>query len=427
MVRIPVGRAYVIAFQIVDELWASGADLVSVTPVGGLRRFEPEVAEISVLAVTPTTDGVGAILDASSRLRSVTHVMARAASSVMLATSRGEVTVYVAERPSAGATLVSLTGSPAHVQKLASRAESRHLRLASGRLTDARDGLVECETEEGVYERLGLPFIAPELRQGEDEIDAAREDRLPHLLADAHVRGDLHMHTTWSDGRDSLEGMVRASRSHGYEYIAITDHSQSSFASRTLAVDQIVQQRAEIDHLRRRYQNIQILHGIELEILRDGQLDFEDSVLEGFDIVLASLHDHGGQPGEVLTSRYLRAIAHPLVNVITHPANRSPAESPGYDLDFERIFSAARETGTALEVDGAPGHLDMDGSLARRAAAAGVTIVVNSDCHRADRLSRQMRFGVATARRGWIEPSSVLNTRSVDEVRAFVARKRASA
>ena len=159
--------------------------------------------------------------------------------------------------------------------------------------------------------------------------------------------------------------------------------------------------------------------------MKDGSLDFDDGILERFDIVLASLHDDGGHDGAELTDRYLRAIRHPLVNVITHPANRSPGLSAGYDLDFEALFVAAAETGTAIEVDGAPGHLDLDGALARRAIAAGATLTIDSDCHRADALARQMRFGVGTARRGWVEPRHVLNTRPVDAVLAFVAAKRA--
>jgi DNA polymerase (family 10) len=159
--------------------------------------------------------------------------------------------------------------------------------------------------------------------------------------------------------------------------------------------------------------------------MRDGSLDFDDEQLAQFDIVLASLHDHAGQSGDALTERYLRAIRHPLVNVITHPANRSPAQSGGYDLDFDRIFQAAVDTGTALEIDGAPGHLDMDGVVARRAVAAGATVTIDSDSHRADALTRQMTFGIGTARRGWIEPRHVLNARGIDAVSAFVAAKRA--
>jgi len=233
------------------------------------------------------------------------------------------------------------------------------------------------------------------------------------------------MHTTWSDGRDTLEMMVYASKSLGYEYVAITDHSERAWSSRKLSAVDVPRQRNEIDELRRHLSGIDVLHGVEVDILKDGSLDFDDEVLAGFDIVLASLHDHGGQSGNELTSRYLRALHHPLVNIVTHPANRSPAVSDGYDLDFDRLFAAAAETGTAMEIDGAPGHLDMDGALARRAIAAGVTVTIDSDCPRAEALSRQMRFGIGTARRGWVEPRHVLNTRSATEVRAFVAAKRA--
>jgi DNA polymerase (family 10) len=268
-------------------------------------------------------------------------------------------------------------------------------------------------------------LIAPEVRHGDDEIEAAREGALPRLLADTDIRGDLHMHSIWSDGRDTIETMVRAGVELGYEYIAITDHSERAWSSKKLATADVAAQRAEIEALRRQYSHIRILHGIEVDLMKDRTLDFEDHVLAGFDIVLASLHDHGGQDGSELTARYLAAIHSPYVDVITHPLGRTPGGSEGYALDLDRIFAAAAETGTAMEVDGAPGHLDMDGAIARRAAAAGVTLTVDSDCHRSELLRRQMRFAVGTARRGWVEPRHVLNTRPVDEVLAFVARKRA--
>jgi DNA polymerase (family 10) len=233
------------------------------------------------------------------------------------------------------------------------------------------------------------------------------------------------MHSTWSDGRNTVADMVSASKQLGYEYVAITDHSERAWSSRKLAARDVPLQREEIASLRNRVRGIEILHGIEVDIMHDGSLDFDDELLEGFDIVLASLHDAAGHDGAWLTERYLHAIRHRLVNVITHPANRSPALSPGYALDFDRLFAAAAETGTAMEVDGGPGHLDLDGALARRAVAAGVTLVVDSDCHRVEALGRQMQFAVGTARRGWIQPQHVLNTRDLEEVLAFVARKRA--
>jgi DNA polymerase (family 10) len=310
------------------------------------------------------------------------------------------------------------------VELLQARARERGLDLAEGRLKDRDATLVVCPSEDDLYRCLDLPFIAPELRAGNEELTAAQRGTLPELIAEVNIRGDLHMHTTWSDGSDTTEQMVLVAKQLGYEYVAITDHSQRAWSSRKLSLDDVPRQRKEIASLRQTSPGIDILHGIEVDILPDGDLDFEDAVLEAFDIVLASLHVDDGQDREQLTERYLRAIRHPLVNVITHPANRSPARSPGFDVDFDVLFAAAAETGTAMEIDGAPGHLDMDGALARRAVAAGVTVTIDSDCHRAEWLARQMRFGVGTARRGWIEPRHVLNARGVNEVRAFIARKR---
>ena len=232
------------------------------------------------------------------------------------------------------------------------------------------------------------------------------------------------MHTTYSDGRDSLETMITGCHALGYEYIAITDHSSGAAASRTLARDDIAHQLEDIELLREQFPEMTILHGIEVDILPDGRLDFEDAVLERFDIVLASLHDHARQDASQLTRRSLAAIRHPLVNVLCHPANRLVGHFDGYALDFDALYAAALETGTALEVDGAPSHMDLDGERARAAAAAGVTIAIDSDCHRAPALARQMQFGVGTARRGWVEAGQVLNTRPLAEVRAFIAAKR---
>ncbi|HEY5619784.1 MAG TPA: PHP domain-containing protein, partial [Vicinamibacterales bacterium] len=307
---------------------------------------------------------------------------------------------------------------------LQKRAEDRGLRFSEAALSRSAGEAVTSASELEFYDHLQLPYIAPELRSGRDEIEIADHGQLPNLIAEPHIRGDLHTHSSWSDGQNKIADVVSAAKQLGYEYVAITDHSERAWSSRTLATDDIPKQRKEIDHVRSRVRGVEVLHGVEVDIMHDGTLDFDDEQLRGFDIVLASLHDAGGHDGTRLTERYLRAIHHPLVNVITHPANRAPARSEGYPIDFDRLFEAAAETGTAMEIDGAPGHLDMDGVLARRAAAAGVMIVVDSDCHRVEALARQMQFGIGTARRGWLEPRHVLNTRSIDEVRAFIARKR---
>jgi len=420
--RLPLGRAHHVVSALVRELRAR-TTRATLTPTGGLRRGAPDIGRLSILAVHED-DHPGAFLAACCELPSVVRVVTRSDAAVSIDTGHGVVTVHAAAEVHAGAALLCLTGPTRHLEALGALAAARGLHLADGRLLDQHGVAVHTPTEEAVYARLGLHFIPPELREEPDALTAAQDAGFPPLLTTLHVRGDLHMHSNWSDGRDSLADMVAASAALGYEYMAVTDHSPSAGSSRQLSASDVPRQRAEVAALRRAYPRLAILHGVEVDILHDGSLDFDDDILRGFDIVLASLHDGAGQSGEALTARYLRAIAHPLVNVITHPANRSPLVRPGYDVDFERIFAAARDTGTALEIDGAPGHLDMDGALARRAVAAGVPIVVSSDSHRSSALARQMRFGVATARRGWVEPRHVLNTRSRDQVLAFIAAKR---
>lgn len=411
--------------MVMREVRRAGLPADDVMPLGSLRRWAPDIGDVSLLAVAEPA-AHNEVLDGFLKLPSVTAVLARLPSSVEAATERGRVWLHVSAPEDAGAALVWHTGTRRHTAQLQRRASRIGLVLRDGLLSRPNGALVSTPDEESVYRRLNLPFISPELREGLDEIDLAERGKLPVLVSPSDIRGDLHMHSTWSDGRDSIQHMVLAAKQLGYEYVAITDHSERAFASRKLLALEIPIQRDEINALRSRIHGIEILHGVEVDIMPDGSLDFNDDQLAGFDIVLASLHDDHGHDGARLTERYVQAMHNPMVNVITHPANRSPAFSPGYDLDYDRLFKAAIATGTALEVDGAPGHLDMDGSIARRAAEAGVTLTIDSDCHRAEALERQMRFGIGTARRGWVQASHVLNTRSADAVRAFVARKRNS-
>jgi DNA polymerase (family 10) len=413
-----------LASMITHEAQRAGLRFDSLIPVGSLRRFAPEIGDVSLLAIA-ALDEHATLLEDFARLRVFTRVTSQSSSRLTAESERASITLHLAAPEHAGAALVWHTGSVPHTAALQARARQRDMTLEGARLQGGEGEPIPTPTEDVLYRYLGLSFIPPELRDGNDEIEAAESGELPALVNDIDIRGDLHMHSTWSDGRDGIGDMVAASQQLGYEYVAITDHSERSLASRKLSASDIPRQRREIEKVRRRLPGIEVLHGIEVDIMEDGSLDFDDVQLEGFDIVLASLHDHRGHDANTLTERYLRAIRHPLVNVITHPANRAPARFAGYDVDFDRLFAEAAATGTAMEIDGAPGHLDMDGALARRAVALGVTVAINSDCHRADTLARQMRFGLGTARRGWIERAHVLNARAADEVRSFVARKRA--
>ena len=420
---IPLGRVDALASLAMREAHQVGLPADEIVPVGGLRRFAPAL-DGAVLVAVADDSRRDEVLTGMARLSLVRSVLGSSSSSLRVSTDRGLLEVHVTPPQMAGAALVWHTGTRRHVKWLQTRATTKGLTFADGRLERAGSTSLSVRDEETLYRLLDLPYIPPELREGEDEIAAAERGALPSLINALHIRGDLHMHSTWSDGRDTILHMALSARQLGYEYVAITDHSERSWASRKLLAVEIPLQREEIEAARSQASGIDILHGVEVDIMPDGSLDFDDDTLARFDIVLASLHDAAGDDGARLTERYLGAMRNPLVNVITHPANRSPALSNGYELDFDRLFEAAIESGTAMEIDGAPGHLDMDGKIARQAAAAGVTIVVNSDCHRAEALGRQMSFGIGTARRGWVGPDRVLNTRGIEAVRSFVARKR---
>ena len=420
--RIPLGRATAIAEPILERLRAVPG-VAWALPLGSLRRGQDMVGDIEIVAAA--SDPASAIENCwDCRSRHVACIAARDA--CMCCPTACRSGVRLPEPGHAGASLLYLTGSRAHVDALRARASAAGWTLTAEGLQAPDGTLGHAASEEDIYAALGLPFIPPEIRDGDEEIAAASRGELPALVTRRDIRGDLHMHSMWSDGRDSIAAMVETCRALGYEYLAITDHSPHSAASRNLTTEGVKQQAEEIAVLREQYPDIAILHGCEVDILIDGRLDFPDKILERFDIVLASLHERAGHGPDQLMNRYASAMQHPLVTLITHPTNRLVPHRLGYDLDYDRLFETAVETGTVLEIDGAPTHLDLDGALARRAVAAGATVAIDSDCHRAELLDRQMHLGILTARRGWVEPRHVLNTRSIDEVRAVIAAKRGS-
>ncbi len=418
--RLLLGRALGKVALLVEALERAQPGL-TLYPAGGLRRFETTVGDLLVLAAG---DGAPAAVAAWADSLPAADVRWRSRDAVTFVWDGEEITLRAVADATLGAALVYYGGAREHVAQLAGRARARGLRLTPRGLVDGNGRVRPAPAEADLYAALDLPWIPPERRHGLDEIALAERGALPPAVTVADIQGDLHTHTLWSDGRDTTEVVVRSARALGYRYLAITDHSPTSKASRTLSIEGIAQQAREIEALRPAYPELTILHGCEVDILPDGSLDLPDSVMAGLDIVLASLHDAAGQPPDRLLARYLGAMAHPLISVITHPANRTPGRSNGYDLDWDRFFAAARDTGTAVEVDGAPGHLDLDGHLARQAVETGATVVIDSDGHFAERFGRQMRMGVGTAARGGVEARHVLNTRSLDAVRAFIADKR---
>jgi DNA polymerase (family X) len=420
--RIPLGRATLIVEPFLAALRAS-AGISWAYPVGSLRRGQDTVGDIEIVAsCADPAPIVGQLLSIGDEGR----CLHRSDRRTYILSDRAQVGIRLPAPENAGAELLYLSGSPAHFALVQKFAAERGWQLKPGGLFGPDGQLRPAATEDDIYDTLGLPPIPPELRNGEDEVDKAAAGALPSLVCRRDIRGDLHMHTTWSDGRDSIDAMVEASRALGYQYVAITDHSPHSAAVRNLTVDGVKRQADEIAAARERYPEIAVLHGCEVDILPDGRLDFPDLVLERFDIVLASLHERAGHSPDQLMKRYAGAMRHPLVTLITHPTNRMVPHKPGYELDYDRLFQMAVETETVVEIDGSPSHLDLDGELARRAIAAGAMVAIDSDCHRAEWLDRQMALGLVMARRGWVEARHVINARPLDEVRALIAAKRAS-
>jgi DNA polymerase (family X) len=417
---VSLGRAWMQGSHAIAELTALSTQAVTWHRAGGVRRIEPLSDDVVLLAVTEqphawVREVVGALPDA---------VLAFAGSAALALTAEPEPIVVRAVPPAAlPAALLWYTGPRPHVAELRARGQARGVALHADHVMRGGTAL-SLESEDDVYRALDLPPVPVELRHRTDIVEMAARHALPTLVDVADIRGDLHVHSLWSDGRDSIMTMVQAARTLGYEYLAITDHSPSARASRVLTLEKLARQKDEIAQIREEVPDITILHGIEVDIQPDGRLDVPDVVLATLDVVLASLHEGLGHPPERLLQRYTQAMRHPLVNILTHPANRAPGRVSGHAIDFDRLFEEAAATGTAVEIDGAPGHLDLDAPLAERAARAGAMLVVDSDCHMADRLGRQMAFGVGLARRAALGPTQILNTRGVAEIRAFVQKKR---
>jgi len=325
-------------------------------------------------------------------------------------------------RESLGAAQQYFTGSKAHNIALRDRAIQRGLKLNEyGLFRVEGDVKIAGDTEESIYEALGLAFVPPELRENRGEIAAAERRELPRLVAVQDLRGDLHMHTTATDGRADAEAMAIAARAAGLEYIAITDHSKALAMANGLDESAALAHARTIRQLNDRLQGITLLAGIECDIRADGSMDLADDCLAELDIVIASVHSALNQEPERMTDRLLRALSCRWVDVLAHPTGRLILKRDGYRFDTDRVFTAAATSGVALEINSQIDRLDLDDVLTRAARDRGVRIVIDSDAHSPTALSN-VRWGVAVARRAWLQAEDVLNTRPLDEFRGMLRR-----
>jgi DNA polymerase (family X) len=404
------------ALAVGEELAASLRDhpaALRVELAGSARRGADTVKDLDIVAASSDP---AALAMAFCRSELIDTVSTSGEAGAKVVTHSGlPVDLRIVPADAFGNLLQHFTGSGKHNEALRTEAVRRGLHVSEYGVSDDESGESQAfTTEEEVYERLGMAFIPPELRENRGELEAARKAALPQLVELEDIRGDLHMHTTLSDGRNTLQEMVAGARELGYEYVAITDHS----ASHGFGDD------VQPDALRRRMEEIRalddpgvgVLTGTETNVLPDGTLDYDDDLLAELDWVVASLHTSFRLSEKQQTERMLRAMEHPLVDVIGHPTGRLIQRREPYPLDVDRVIAKAVETGTFLEINSNPDRRDLNDVYARAAAQAGVTLLVDSDAHGADTL-RNIRYGVATARRAWLSPEQVGNTRPWDELR----------
>ena len=383
---------------------------IRVGMAGSLRRGKSTVGDLDLLS----TDS--RVVDALSKCPGVAQVLERGPKRASVKLEEGvQVDVRLFSEDEYGAALVYFTGSKEHDIALRSIAIKKGWKLNEYGLFTIDGKRLAGSTEEGVYQKLGLEYIHPELRENSGEIEAAASRRLPNLVKADDIRGDLQMHTTWSDGAAELEAMASAAEARGYEYIAVTDHSVSVRVANGLTKERFRRQWAEIDQLNERMKPFRVLRAVELEIKADGTVDFDREFLDEFDLVGASLHQSFKQDAPKLTKRAVRALSHPSVDFLCHPTNRLIGRRDANPIDPERVIEAARDNGKMLEIDGAPQRLDMDEVWAKKAMEEGVRIVVDSDAHSVAELDNLL-YGVTVARRGWLEAKHVMNTRAVGEL-----------
>ena len=414
-IALPVAEALIARLREVDGVAAAET-------AGSLRRWRETVGDIDLLVGARRPE---AVMRAFVGFPEVKRVRGQGETKASVELANGmAVQVWVHPPDRFGTALQYATGSQAHNVRLRELALDRGLSLSEHAFKRKDGGEILCADEDRVYATLGLPWIPPELREDRGEVQAAQSNRLPRLVSLEDIVGELHAHTDWSDGEATLEEMAEAAAASGLKYLVISDHSKSLGVANGLTAERLREQRKEIDRLQKRLGNrLRLFQGIEVEILADGSLDFPDRVLSGLDVVTASVHSSLRQRRDQVTARMLKAIRSPHVDVIGHPTGRMIGTRDAADLDMESILQAAADAGVALEINSHPERLDLNEAHARRAAELGCLLAINTDAHRPEHLALR-RYGVGTARRGWVHPDQVVNTWPVDKLSRWIAGRR---
>ena len=407
--RMRLTEAYPLA-MVIKEKTERIPGVLRAELAGSLRRMRETVANIDIIA--SADDGAG-VIERFTSLAFFKEVLRRTENSARVLTQTGVRTdLLVVEPDRYASALQNLTGSRSHNVRIREIATAKGFETGTAGI---RNGTGHFSSEEEIYESLGLGYIPPELREDRGEIEAARAGELPPLLEKEDLRGDLHAHSTWSDGASTIRQMADKAASLGYEYIAITDHSPSSRIAHGLSVKRLWQKKEEVEKINSEGGAIRVLMGSEVDILPDGSLDYPDEVLRELDFVVASVHGSFSMEEEKMTRRICGALENPNVDALGHPTGRLIGQREPYKVDMDAVIETARDHDKALEVNSSYKRLDLKDTHARKAVEAGVKIIVSTDAHRAQHLERII-FGVGTARRGWVKKTDVVNTYGLPEL-----------
>lgn len=422
--RIPLGTAYPIASSFVSTLIELPA-VEQATFAGSLRRMNESVGDIDILV---SSNAPKAVINHFAHLALVDRILAEGKTKGSIITKdQIQVDLRVVPPESYGAALNYFTGSKEHNIRLREIAQQKSMKLSeyglfriTKRGTERR---IAGGQEPEIYEKLGLRYIPPEIREDSGEIEAAKKGTLPELVTLEDIRGDLHFHSDWSDGTASLEELVRAGKRKGYSYLIVSDHSKSLHIAHGLDEKRLRRQMEEIDRINSRTRGFRLLKGSEVDILPDGSLDLGDATLSMLDVVIVAIHSNFKMKRAEMTERVVRALENPHAHILAHPTGRLIGEREAYAIDMDAVIAAAADTGAAIEINAHPSRLDLDSRMARRAAEAGVHVSIGTDTHNPLFEMDYMTYGVGTARRGWLEKSDVLNTRTARSLLSLLRKK----
>ncbi|HEX7364189.1 MAG TPA: DNA polymerase/3'-5' exonuclease PolX [Dehalococcoidia bacterium] len=417
--RIPIGEALPVVDEVLDTL-RSLPGVRNLTAAGSLRRFKETVGDIDLMG---TADDPEKVINAFVSLPQIRQVIAKGPTkATVILPGSLQADLRMVEHDSFGSLLQYFTGSKQHNITLRTRQQKRGLKLSEYGITDSKTNKLEkLATEEAFYKRLGMQYIPPEIREDQGEIELAEKGQVPKLIELSDVKGDIHVHTDWSDGQDTLKDMAEAALELGYKFLAITDHSAGRGIANGLTEERLRQQIKEIRQLNDKLKGIRILTGTEVDIRADGSMDLPEKLLADLDVVVAAIHSAMKQPEEKITQRLVGAIKNPHIDIIAHPTCRLLGEREPAAVDLEAVFQAAIKYNKALEINAMPSRLDLKDIHIFRARELGVKLIIGTDAHRTEHL-RLMRFGIGISRRGWCQAKDILNTHPVNEILEFLRK-----